>query len=929
MKETFFEIGNDIKEHIDEERRRIPVPSVGIARYRVDYQGSPFKQIYLTNGNIPSKSPYRNNAIDISKNSKLGGYLIDNGIGKGIFESPDGKKHFDIEIFSKTTYQPYSSGSAKDIQVWESNVKSYKFNSLRELLALHDVHKKQFEDNRKKQLKLEEEKSRLLAEQKIKEEEARKAEEKRLREEAEREAARLAEQLRIQEEEEKKNLEEAQRLQAELIAEQENISYLQSFVRRGKSLRSQHILDKSQEKAKRDCIFKGIPVLIDGGPGTGKTTTMIQRLKFLLAPEALKDYTDLPDAEIEALTDPNVVNSNWMFFSPNKLLLQYLRENMSEEGLKANSENTFTIDRYRMNMFTDVYHLHNHDTDGPFKQYKFGRRETPVPLIIDPYNAVQDFEFFCANKLKRTLLEASKLNTADFDWHKDAIYIKADCKKAEDCFGLIKLIDVFKDLHNHHEEHVKDIEKKLSKLVDITAAGILRKVKDSEEKWKQIESLFASWQNSTISDEELAEDEVEDIDEETLTLSMEQELYKKIKSMLKKYGVSLISSKKRPTAKEKSLYDIVKDYVIKDDIKKIGNLAWFSTNYSGLTKGVYSNLLSKIPRFYKEYRKYVLETKANTYNLTLLSTLISKDKNKHLHDDEINMLIGFINNQCIKLHSRLNSEFDKLKGVYIDAYKESCKPVIGVDEATDYSMLDYYFIYSFRHYKRNSVTLCGDIMQGLNENGIKNWDCLKELAMPNLKTYELKVSYRQTPTLLNIAREMYKADTGRYPSYQSDKKQDSCEPKPIALISEEENEKLEWISGRIKEVWNTFGKQMPSVAIFVGDDVNVDEFIEDLEYTGLNGIEIANCTENTDSADAIRVFKLSQVKGMEFEVVFFHNIDEVLINSNESIMTRYLYVGISRATTHLAATFCNKESAGSALKYFDTENNTWPINGKR
>lgn len=80
---------------------------------------------------------------------------------------------------------------------------------------------------------------------------------------------------------------------------------------------------------------------------------------------------------------------------------------------------------------------------------------------------------------------------------------------------------------------------------------------------------------------------------------------------------------------------------------------------------------------------------------------------------------------------------------YVKAYMENVKPVIVVDEATDYSLIDYYFMASFRHYEFNTMTLCGDIMQGLNNYGIESWEQLKKYILPNLKIFEFKVSYRQ------------------------------------------------------------------------------------------------------------------------------------------------------------------------------------------
>jgi MoxR-like ATPase len=55
------------------------------------------------------------------------------------------------------------------------------------------------------------------------------------------------------------------------------VKQTQSFIRKDLSLRSQHILGETQEDAKRSHLFDGNPIVIEGGPGTGKTTTMIQR----------------------------------------------------------------------------------------------------------------------------------------------------------------------------------------------------------------------------------------------------------------------------------------------------------------------------------------------------------------------------------------------------------------------------------------------------------------------------------------------------------------------------------------------------------------------------------------------------------------------------------------------------------------------------
>jgi superfamily I DNA/RNA helicase len=106
---------------------------------------------------------------------------------------------------------------------------------------------------------------------------------------------------------------------------------------------------------------------------------------------------------------------------------------------------------------------------------------------------------------------------------------------------------------------------------------------------------------------------------------------------------------------------------------------------------------------------------------------------------------------------------------------------------------------------------------------------------------------------------------------------------------------------------------------------NLVELINDQDY--LNGIQIYDCSENRTAPNtkSVRVFRISEVKGMEFEVVFFYDIDTALSDCSSAIMRRYLYVGASRATTHLAATFTQEDGNEDVIKYFDKDKENWKI----
>lgn len=143
------------------------------------------------------------------------------------------------------------------------------------------------------------------------------------------------------------------------------------------------------------------------------------------------------------------------------------------------------------------------------------------------------------------------------------------------------------------------------------------------------------------------------------------------------------------------------------------------------------------------------------------------------------------------------------------------------------------------------------------------------------------------------------------------------EPAPIFFISDDMEEKAEWMAKRIIEVMNYYHGTIPSIAILVGEDVNIKELVEEMnDQDYLNGIQIFDCSEGrtATTSKSVKVFRLSEVKGMEFEVAFFYDIDNALKGQSMEMMRRYLYVGISRAASHLAATFTKEEGNEDIIK---------------
>lgn len=355
-----------------------------------------------------------------------------------------------------------------------------------------------------------------------------------------------------------------------------------------------------------------------------------------------------------------------------------------------------------------------------------------------------------------------------------------------------------------------------------------------------------------------------------------------------------------------NLYKFVEDKINTDDLKELAGAAIFNREVYPCMSNYESFLMNNdfFSNTYIAFRQKMAEEQNANWNQEVLGKIVSVSTKNYLHHDECCLLVGFINNLMIKLANINATRFDNMKSLFPEVYKKICRPVIGVDEATDYSLIDYYAINSLRHYKVSSITLSGDMMQSLLASGISDWKQLQHpLLFNKIDVQSLKVSYRQGPKLIKLAHYLYNNVTGKRAPYSCYLKNEKRTPDPLWHESSDKEEKAEWMVSRVLEVQAAY-KKVPSIAIFVNTDkeaAELEKAMKEDERLENAGIDVKNCTFNDEleKQDSVRIFLLNKVKGMEFEVVFFHNIDKV---DQNDLIDRYLYVGLSRATFYMAVT---------------------------
>lgn len=227
-----------------------------------------------------------------------------------------------------------------------------------------------------------------------------------------------------------------------------------------------------------------------------------------------------------------------------------------------------------------------------------------------------------------------------------------------------------------------------------------------------------------------------------------------------------------------------------------------------------------------------------------------------------------------------------------------------VDEATDFSAIQLACMYSLSQPRVNSFFACGDFNQRLTTWGAKNTDEFK-WVLPQIKTKNITISYRQSVELNDLAKKIIQSVSGEAPHIELPNGTIEGHVKPSLLENDisPTADMYDWLSARIIEIERQLGF-MPSTAIFVTSEETVDPFASKLaQKLEDHNINVSPCLrgevigEDTD----IRVFDIQHIKGLEFEAVFFVNVDE-LAELHPTLFDKYLYVGITRAASYLGIT---------------------------
>ena len=134
---------------------------------------------------------------------------------------------------------------------------------------------------------------------------------------------------------------------------------------------------------------------------------------------------------------------------------------------------------------------------------------------------------------------------------------------------------------------------------------------------------------------------------------------------------------------------------------------------------------------------------------------------------------------------------------------------------------------------------------------------------------------------------------------------------------------VKWLALRIQEIEHVLN-ELPSIAVFVNTDEEVLTLTDALgDVLENENISVVACVkgEIRGQDHAVRVFNVQDIKGLEFEAVFFIGLDR-LAKTYPDLFDKYLYVGATRAATYLGIT-CEQDIPSKMIKLKGSFGEKW------
>ncbi|WP_202306621.1 ATP-binding domain-containing protein [Mesorhizobium sp. L-8-10] len=656
-------------------------------------------------------------------------------------------------------------------------------------------------------------------------------------------------------------------------------------------LRDQPILDEFQ-----DAVFR-LPLnrrlLIIGPPGTGKTTTLIRRLGFMARPNEPEQEQDRQLIERAHFEGAVAHADSWLMFTPTDLLKDYLQEAFNRERIPAPDRNVSTWTNKRRELARNQFRiLRASDGRGAFTQ-KDDEPFITAATLTDQIPWFEAFDLSQKAKFWGDLMSNADALAAhgDPEINRQIFVLGAAARKGhdgDDKDAMIDLVEASTRIRNRLEA-VRDQTRELFE-------GAFRIEQRKDPSFAQQFAAFLD----TLRQAEDDSDDVDDEDEDASATPQGrmQATQRAYVNNLRRQALGLyMKDRPRPASRAGQIAQWIADRRPDD---------------AGLVEtGKAVRLQRLLASFADPLRRYVNAT-PNRYRQFRRE---AASEGKWYVEDKINereagpaeidlMLLASLSLPAALLEDRrvLNA-LNEPRWTIVASLRNQLRNQIAVDEATDFSPVQLALMGLLATRTIQSFFACGDFNQRITKWGAKGSDDM-QWAFPDIDVRRISITYRHSQQLGHLASEIIRVCSGEVTAAASPENMDNTGYAPVFGTELASIDALgQWLAERIGEI-EKLSRPLPTVAVLVNDERHVVPVADSLRNALQDyNLHVESCIngKHAGNDNDVRVFDVQHIKGLEFESVFFVNVDE-LAELKPDLFDKFLYVGATRAATFLGMT---------------------------
>lgn len=654
-------------------------------------------------------------------------------------------------------------------------------------------------------------------------------------------------------------------------------------------LRDQPILDQYQ-----DDIFR-LPLnsrlLILGAPGTGKTTTLIRRLGQKL------DIAFLDEDEQRAIgagsRDRQANHAqDWVMFTPTELLKLYVKEAFNREGIPAPDDRISTWADFRDDLARNEFSILRSASNSSSYVLKEAARTLKAESDNDAIGWFSDFDQWQKaaywDEMRASARSLSEHAAPDVARVGARLLATIGTDEAEAPHIFLSLLPIADEIRTMVETRKEATDAKIRGALNLQVNKDRRFLDDFGSFVEGLSDLIDE------ADDQDSEDEDDAGPPRVGRAAALNHYMRVVRSQAR------ARARKRTVAKASRTGRIIEwlgDRTLPDaDLQAIGEslliqsaLRWFVNPVRRYVDGV--------PQRYRRFRR-ARQAEALWYRPDGFSPT-------DIHPLEVDIILLAMmrgTDDLVRRARRLVDTENPARSI-LERLNRLYRMQVLVDEATDFSPIQLSCMATLARPGTRSFFACGDFNQRVTSWGTRSVEQMR-WVIPDIETRSISVAYRQSRRLHELARQLVRlAGNGAAEVVLPDYAENEGVPPVLALNMNDTSKTAAWLAQRVLEIEKFVG-ELPSIAVLVNSEADVRPVADALgDALVAHNIRVIPCPDGQvrGRENAVRVFNVQHIKGLEFEAVFFVGVD-TLAENQPDLFDKYLYVGATRAATYLGMT---------------------------